>query len=57
MTPTDTQRLIALEAENAKLRGEIERLKPAPVVAKLGGAFVMPDEEQCEKLIHRVHAR
>jgi hypothetical protein len=57
MTPTDTQRLIALEAENARLRSELERYKPQPVIARPDGPFVLPTEEMVEKLIGRVHRR
>jgi hypothetical protein len=57
MTPTDTQRLIALEAENARLRSEVERLKPAPRVLRIGDPFSLPSEEQVERLIRRVFAK
>jgi hypothetical protein len=44
------QRIAALEAENARLRSEVERLKPAPRVVKIDGPFMPPDLEQTERL-------
>jgi hypothetical protein len=46
--------IAALEAENAKLRAEVERLRPPPRVIKIDGAFCAPDLEQTERLTARV---
>jgi hypothetical protein len=54
---SDADKIAALEGEVARLRAELSRFKPAPVVVKVDSAFVLPDEETVERLIHRVHAR
>jgi hypothetical protein len=54
---SDAEKIAALEGEVARLRGELAKYKPAPVVVKVDSAFVLPDEETVERLIHRVHAR
>jgi hypothetical protein len=57
MTPTDTQRIVQLEAENAKLRAEVARLKPPPRVLRLGDPFSPPDTVQTAQLTRIVLAR
>jgi hypothetical protein len=54
---SDADKIAALEGEVARLRGELAKYKPAPVVVKVDSAFCLPDEETVERLIHRVHAR
>jgi hypothetical protein len=48
------QRIVALEAEVARLRAELARYKPQPIVAKADGPFVLPTEDIVEKLVSRV---
>jgi hypothetical protein len=54
MTDDTASRVAFLEAENSRLRSEIERLRPPPRVVKLDGPFSLPDLEQTERLIRRV---
>jgi hypothetical protein len=53
----DAARIAALEAENASLRAQIERLQPPRRVITIGGPFCPPTTEQMEKLAARVLAQ
>jgi hypothetical protein len=57
MTNTDAQRIRELEGEVTRLRGELERYRPAPVVLRPGDPFVLPTLEMTEKLVGRVISR
>jgi hypothetical protein len=58
MTDDDATRLAALETENAQLRAEVARLKPAPPEpVRIDGRFSLPDLEQTERLVRRVLER
>jgi hypothetical protein len=54
---SDADRIAALEREVERLRGELERYRPAPIVLKPDGPFVLPDLEMTEKLVGRVISR
>jgi hypothetical protein len=47
-------RIAELESENAQLRTELARLKPAPRVIRPDGPFALPDLDQTERLVRRV---
>jgi hypothetical protein len=57
MTNTDAQKIDALQREVERLRGELARYKPQPIIARLDGPFVLPSEEMVEKLVSRVFDR
>jgi hypothetical protein len=54
---SDAARIAELELEVTRLRGELVRYKPAPIVLKPDGPFSLPTEEQVERLIARVLAK
>jgi hypothetical protein len=56
MTPNEV-RIASLEAENARLRAEVERLRPPPRVVKIDGPFMPPSIEQVERLVKIVLAK
>jgi hypothetical protein len=50
----ESQRIDELQREVERLRGELARYKPQPVIARPDGPFVLPDIERVEKLVARV---
>jgi hypothetical protein len=53
----DAQKIDALQREVERLRSELARYKPQPVIARPDGPFVLPNEEMVEKLVSRVFKR
>jgi hypothetical protein len=54
---SDSERIVALESEVERLRGELAKHKPAPIVARLDGPLCLPTLEMTEKLVGRVFDR
>jgi hypothetical protein len=57
MSNDTAARIAELEREVGSLRDQLAKYRPAPIVLKPDGAFVLPSEEHCGKLISRVFER